>query len=115
MPGWARNSSGGITILRELCSPRSGIPAVHAQVPKAARTQPRIRLSPMDRQRLGGHRTEGMLVPLGNPELSTSVPLLPKHQGPGHCGLGAAVVTVRAYSRAGDLATTTVVVPPGTS
>ena len=56
-----------------------------------------------------------MLMPLGNPKLSTSVPLPLEHLDPGRCGLGAVVVTVGADSRARDLANTTVVVPPGTS
>ena len=66
---------------------------------------------PRDRWRCGGHRTVRMLLPLiVPPSCAGQCTLPPEHLG--QCGLGAAVVTVGADSRAGELAATSVVVPP---
>ena len=74
-------------------------------------TQRRFQRSPWDKQRPRRHRIARTLLPPGGPELCR--PMAPPPEHPGPCGLGAVVVTVGADSRAGKLAATAVVVPPG--
>ena len=71
---------------------------------------PRSGDSPWERWRSGRPRIVRTLLPPVTPSSADQCPQPPEH--PDTCGMGAVVVTVGADSRAGELDTITVVVPP---
>ena len=98
---------------RGSCAAASAIPTGQALEHRARGTQPKIRRSPWDKQRPGGHRTARTPQPPGGSELSRSVAPAPGASRP--LQTESSRVTAGADSRPGELAAATVVVPPGAS
>ena len=101
--GGAQNSSGSGSTQRGLRSPETMIPAGRPQSTGPQGTQCKIWHSLQDRRRPGGHRAARTLLPLGGPRPQSI-------QAP--ADWETVVVTAGADSRAGELATATIVVPP---
>ena len=101
--GRGQNSSGSGSAQRGLRSPETMIPAGRPQSTGPQGTQCKIWHSLQDRRRPGGHRAARTLLPLGGPRPQSI-------QAP--ADWETVVVTAGADSRAGELATATIVVPP---